>query len=112
MNPDHARKSLDAKLSSMGYVHPTTTNNNNSQYMSYSDDNKGDYFSSNYDPYAIFNTEEITGEIKKNNNCPMCSGRAMYQCNCSLADMMCKKGHIWFVLKNGSVKIGDPHEND
>jgi hypothetical protein len=113
MNPDSARKSLDSKLANMGYVHPTENNTATSTYMSYSENSGKEYFSSTYDPYSTFNSGDInSSETEKTDNCPVCQGKAMYLCNCSLGDMMCNKGHIWFILKNGTCKIGDPHEND
>jgi hypothetical protein len=112
MNSDSCRKDLDSKLASKGYVHPTTNNTSSSPYMAYSDENKGDYFSQNFDPYATFNSNQLIKEVQKTDFCPVCNFKAMYSCNCPLSDMMCKNGHIWFVQKNGSTHIGDPHENE
>lgn len=113
MNNDSCRKELD-NLSAKGYIHPTKTNIPiNNPYMAYSQDTKGEYFSQTFDPYATFNSsQQSTKEVQKNDICPVCNGKAMFSCSCSLSDMMCKNGHIWFVLKNGFVKIGDPHENE
>lgn len=116
MNPEEARKNLDAKLSQIGYVHPTESDiSRQPQYMAYSvtDELKknGDYVSQKaFDPYATFDTENSSKE--QPNICPMCEQKAMYSCSCSLQDMMCSKGHVWFVLKNGTIKIGDPHEEE
>ena len=117
MNPDEAMKKIDSQLSKMGYVHPTEVHSSRQpQYMGYSQEKTGemgDYLSSKpYDPYATFNADETVNDTQRNDICPTCDQKAMYSCNCSLADMMCKQGHIWFVLKNGTVKIGDPHENE
>lgn len=121
MNPEEARKNLDATLAKMGYQHPEeTVNSRQPQYMSYSvtedqkkQDKYGDYISQKpYDPYATFNTEEVLRETQRTNTCPVCENKALYSCSCSLQDMMCGKGHIWFVLKNGTIKTGDPHENE
>lgn len=122
MNPEEARKNLDAKLSQMGYVHPAeAASSRQPQYMSYSvteeqkkKEQYGDYISQKpFDPYATFDTENPPkNETQKTDICPMCDKKAMYSCSCSLQDMMCAKGHIWFVLKNGTIKIGDPHEDE
>jgi hypothetical protein len=119
MNPEEAQKKLDEQLAKMGYVHPTDASNSRQpQYMAYSvtDDQKnhgmGEYQSNKpYDPYATFNSEN-TSDTQHTDICPVCDKKAMYSCNCSSGDMMCKEGHIWFVLQNGLVKIGDPHENE
>jgi hypothetical protein len=120
MNPDEAMKKLDAQLAKMGYVHPTEADSSRQpQYMAYSvtDDQKtsgmGEYKSHKpYYPYATFNAEETVSDTQRTDICPLCDLKALYSCSCSLSDMMCKQGHIWFVLKNGTVKIGDPHKDD
>lgn len=121
MNPKEAKEKLDTKLAQMGYVHPTQSDNSRQpQYMSYSvteeqkkKDQYGDYISQkSFDPYATFDSEEIKKEIQSTNICPVCENKAMYSCSCSLQDMMCAYGHIWFVLKNGKISIRDPHENE
>ena len=120
MNTDDAMKKVDSQLSKMGYEHPTESNSSrHNQYMNYSvsEDQKtsgmGEYTAPTfYDPYASFNADEKTNDTQKTDICPVCDQKAMYSCNCLDADMMCKQGHIWFVLKNGTVKVGDPHEDE
>lgn len=134
MNSDEARNILDSKLSQMGYIHPTeTVSNRSTQYMAYSiseEEKIGNYITQKpYDPYAIVNTEEEVQppdlypqkpfdpyinfygveEIQNPVLCPVCKLKPEYSCSCSFKDMMCDQGHIWTVLKNGNVKIGDPH---
>lgn len=120
MDPENARRGLDAKLAEKGYVHPESSNwSKQPQYMSYSytDEQKkksdmGEYGSSstNYDPYSTFNSEINTSESQRNNICPFCDQKAMYECNCDLNDMMCAKGHIWYITKKGEIQLGDPHK--
>jgi len=119
MNPEEARKNLDANLSKMGYVHPTDADSSRQpQYMSYAvtEEQKkkqqyGDYVSQKpFDPYATFDNQ--TSDTHRTDICPVCESKAMYSCSCSLQDVMCAKGHIWYVLKSGKVKVGDPHENE
>lgn len=120
MNPDDAKKKIDAQLAKMGYVHPTEGNSSRQpQYMGYSvsDDQKalgmGEYLAPKpYDPYAVFNAENSGANTDHTDICPLCDEKAMYSCSCPFLDMMCKQGHIWFVQKNGTVKIGDPHEDE
>lgn len=112
-NIDNARKNLDAKLSEMGYVHPEThTNLGGSAYKSYSETNDKVYVSQSNDPYAVFNADNNSAEktVQQHDICPICDTKALYKCNCSVAEMMCKGNHMWYFTNTGTLIIGDPHE--
>jgi hypothetical protein len=106
----------DSKKPIIGYIHPEEVNmSRHPQYMAYSvskEQKNGEYISQkSFDPYSTFNTE-ITQKTHVTNICPLCEGKSLYSCSCPLQDMMCVKNHIWYVMKNGIIKIGDPHEGE
>jgi hypothetical protein len=108
MNTEQSRKNLDNILSKMGYVHPDKDNRDNTQYMSYSDNKKGEsYYSQSFNTYATYDADIPSPD--NNANCPTCKKSAAYSCHCALKCKMCSQGHIWH-YKNGEIKLGDPHE--
>lgn len=109
MNDEQLRKNINEKLSKMGYEHPSVADNSrNPQYMGYNTD----YFSQSYEPYSKVNETIQTETSVTVDRCPMCEGKALYACDCDFRDMMCDSGHIWYVLKNGTIGLGDPHEEN
>lgn len=110
---DHARNSLDAQLTSMGYVHPDTNNQTGGGYKTYSQTSDNVYVSRSFDQYATFNTKtDAKQQVQKTDVCPSCDNKAMYSCRCPVGEMMCKNNHMWYVEKNGKLVMGDPHEKD
>jgi hypothetical protein len=105
---------VETKLKEMGYVHPTTSATV-SEYMSYSDSHKDTYLSNQsasvYSTYDASYAETDAQAEKKTcpSICPVCQKKATLKCNCTYAERMCNKGHMWYMV-NGEVKIGDPHE--
>lgn len=112
------RTDLDAKLASLGYVHPDTPQMPRAtQYKTINvTDEKAQYESSNKTdvPYKNFSQkEDLQNEIHKTDICPKCNEKALYICECNrYGDMMCKNNHIWYITKDGQLSIGDPHENE
>jgi hypothetical protein len=118
MNPEEARKNLDDQLSKMGYIHPENGDDSRfSKYMSYSvseeqkkNNGYGDYVSqSTLDPYATFNEKVNVGSNQY--LCPECSLPAVYECDCTYYDVMCKNLHVWYT-KDGKLISGDPHADE
>ena len=114
-NIDQQRKDLDAKLAEIGYQHPEQNSQGASLYKIYAEDGTDTYVSQHQDPYATFNTDQPElkqNQVHKTDICPTCEEKASYSCPCPVGEMMCKKGHMWYVQKNGTVVLGDPHEGD
>jgi hypothetical protein len=106
---DQARKMLESKLSK--YSHPEKVNaqsGNRSTYQAYSEQATDVYVSQNTDVYATFD-DKLTPDVGNTETCPICEERAVYRCNCNLAETMCSKGHIWRYVKGKCIQ-GDPHE--
>lgn len=105
------RKELDEKLAKQGYEHPENDQKQSfSAYKVYSETSQDIYVSQNYDPYAKYN--DIEQNIEKPDICPICQKKAMYSCSCDVGELMCENAHAWYILTNGQVVVGDPHEKD
>lgn len=102
-----------SELNISGYVHPKFENKSSVQnsYKSFnSESKKEDYISSkNKSIYAKFTDKD---SMEQSNGCPDCGGEALYVCDCGLKDKQCSNGHVWYVNSKGSIKRGDPHENE
>jgi hypothetical protein len=88
-----------------GYEHPhsiLTYNPSNSVYQSYNDNGYQKQKSTIYSTY---------GKVYSENNkiCPECEDNAISICNCSVRDMICKQGHVWYINSEGEIKLEDPH---
>ncbi len=113
-NIEEARKSLDAKLADLGYEHPDENiQSTNNIYKVYTENGTDVYKSQKHDTYATFDTFDThkPEEVQNTNICPQCQDKATYACPCAIGEMMCNKGHMWYVAKNGEVVFGDPHSN-
>lgn len=132
-NIDHKRSALDAILAESGYVHPESHENNyEDAYQSYTGDDTNPYASHSSDAYAVGydqldedSEKQLAIETKKQAEsvvpkCPTCNEKAMYMCECSKKDMMCKNNHIWYIVVNNrqggnvirDIIKEDPHESD
>jgi hypothetical protein len=49
--------------------------------------------------------------VEKNDDdkCPVCSDYSVYTCYCVYNDKKCKEGHVWYIQRDGSIKVGNPH---
>ena len=126
MNEESARYDLEQKLAAKGYEHPSTTNakpySSYSAYSVYNEKGNDVYSCGGFDPYVTVNEEDPAPESNKNDlllqkkvmdrlDCPTCGEKAQYTCNCTFKDLMCLKGHIWYVDKKGFIISGDPHDD-
>lgn len=85
-------------------------------------------FKSNSGAYKIFNenakgkkaTEFGTSIVEnkyslsasnsdEDNMCPSCGQYAIEVCPCVYCDKKCSEGHVWYVQRDGLVKLGNPH---
>ena len=41
--------------------------------------------------------------------CPSCGQQAIEVCPCVYCDKKCSEGHVWYVQRDGLIKLGNPH---
>lgn len=113
---DQKRHNLDATLQQAGYTHPDSDDNGQySAYKAYDENNSDVYVSyGSNDPYSTYEEFDKSEPVKSKSKdeCPDCATKAMYRCNCTLKEMMCKNGHMWYYKQDGTLVKGDPHENE
>ena len=110
---DNLRSKLEAKLAEKGYEYsdePYGGGNNANPYKSVSETDTDTYMSQKQDIYAKY--DENSAEKPQMRICPTCELPAMYVCNCEKAEVMCKNRHAWWFKKDGTLVLGDPHEDD
>jgi hypothetical protein len=110
-----AKNELDAKLASMGYVHPEKPQMGHGNLYKTIDvkDEKAVYQSSKVrNPYRNFTEQEEPQEqVQRTDICPRCDTKALYRCECQeFGDQMCQNNHVWWVNKQGQIINGDPHD--
>jgi len=96
-----------------GYVHPETNNTSRtSAYKTFTEGEKSKHayknLSSGKNTYS--NYGDIVKEVDIDNNCPTCSLKSVYSCNCSYGDKKCENGHSWYTRRDGKIYTGDPHK--
>jgi hypothetical protein len=65
-----------------------------------------------------FKTTELVDKYGNNNYekdeetemCPICSEIAVYTCYCVYNDKKCSNDHVWYLERNGKIKVGNPHK--
>lgn len=91
-----------------GYEHPDDTScyNNYSFYKTFDENKKKKSFcSSKKEGNKYLNIiSEYEEEV-----CPICKEKSIKNCNCVYGDNICKNNHIWYVSRDGTTKIGNPH---
>ncbi len=106
-------KTLEHKLQSAGYQHPTGNNlDRGSKYKTFSDgetrkakdinDFKGTVVGRNY---------SLSKNIEDLDYCPKCKSEVVHSCQCGYSDKTCKNGHTWYIDRDGSTKLGNPHNS-
>lgn len=100
----------EEKLAQMGYEAPDA-NNNSGRPLYHSDQTayRDDVAATHTDPYAKIDAKV---EGRKVQDCPTCQGPALYACECEYGEMMCGKGHYWYMTKTGRIIAADPHETN
>ena len=107
------RNKLENKLTEKGYKYDDTSykkKDNINVYKTYTESEKDPYVYEQQDVYAKY--EEKSFEKPQIRICPKCETPAMYVCNCEKAEVMCKNHHIWWFQHDGTLVLGDPHENE
>jgi len=95
-----------------GYVHPTSVNScrRDARYKTFNDKGKAKknekFKGSNSGPaYSAIKSDKFI--------CPVCPPEekvgVAYSCPCVYNDMKCVNGHTWYMDRDGTVRVGDPH---
>jgi hypothetical protein len=110
---NNLRDKLEKKLAEKGYEYsdePYQNNYGTNPYKSVSDNDTSSYMSPKQDIYAKYDENNEEKPVLK--TCPVCELPALYVCNCEKAEVMCKNKHAWWFKKDGSLVLGDPHEEE
>lgn len=110
---NHLRNKLEAKLAEKGYEYsdvPYGRSGDVNPYKSVSETNTQGYMSGKQDIYAKYDEGQL--DKPKMRVCPTCESPATYVCGCEKGEVMCNNRHTWWFRKNGSLVLGDPHEDE
>ena len=66
----------------------------------------------------VFKTTDLVDKYKNDNyekdeeneTCPVCSENSIYTCYCVYNDKKCSNDHIWYIQRDGKIKVGNPHK--
>uniref|UniRef100_A0A6C0LUM4 Uncharacterized protein n=1 Tax=viral metagenome TaxID=1070528 RepID=A0A6C0LUM4_9ZZZZ len=94
-----------------GYTHPTkvvsTRGNVYKTFTSGKKKKKKELFGNTTvtgSTYVSVNTEKKIVHV-----CPKCSDNDVSVCPCGYSDKTCSNGHVWYVDRDGGVRISNPH---
>ena len=77
------------------------------EYKTYNEFGTDAYVSEDYHMYATFSSNNNSANTQF---CPKCNRKAAFVCTCKIGDMMCEKGHTWYMNKKGEIVPDDPHK--
>lgn len=101
MDIENARR----RLILPGYKHPEATNTTRSTVYKTFSEKHNDFGNTVKDKkYAT-----MSHYIDASEKCPECNSNIVERCQCSFSDKKCVNGHIFYVNRQGEIKIGNPH---
>ncbi len=106
-------KTLEYKLQSAGYQHPSSNNmDRGSKYKTFSDsDTKKAKSIDDFKGEIVGRVYSLSKNIEDLDLCPKCKSEVVRTCQCGYSDKTCKNGHIWYIDRDGSTKYGNPHNS-
>jgi len=93
-----------------GYTHPETNNSSTGGLYKTFTEGKKPKKKEKFGTTSISNTYK-TLEIEDNetfDKCPVCEKPVTNTSNCALSIKNCEDGHIWYINREGEIKLGKP----
>jgi hypothetical protein len=106
-------KTLEYRLQSAGYQHPTNNNiDRGSKYKTFSEtDTHKAKDINDFEGKIVGRMYSLNVDIKDLDTCIICKKEIVSTCPCPYSCKTCKNGHITFVERDGKTKEGNPHKN-